>query len=77
MLRKQGKLREVKLNNAVLKLFAMDDYRRVYGKLMKKYCRNAAKPRKVECSVCSDWNEKTRRLKKTDAYTGAWLTDKD
>jgi len=77
LLRKQGKLREVKLNNAVLKLFAMDDYRRVYGKLMKKYCRNAAKPRKVECSVCSDWNEKTRRLKKTDAYTGAWLTDKD
>ncbi|MBE6399748.1 MAG: DUF4910 domain-containing protein [Lentisphaerae bacterium] len=77
LIRQQGELREVKLNNATLKLFAMEAYRQAYGKLMKKYCRNAAKPRKVECSVRSDWDEKKRRLKKTDAYTGPWLTDKD
>ena len=77
LIRKQGKLREVKLNSATLKLFAMQDYYLAYRKLMKKYCRNAAKPRKVECSISSDWDEKKRQLKKTDAYTGAWMADKD
>ncbi len=77
LLRKRGQLREVILNGAALKLFAMEDYFHAYRKLMKKYCRNAAVPRKVACSVKSDWDEKKRQLKKTDAYTGRWMPDKD
>jgi aminoglycoside N3'-acetyltransferase len=75
-IRKYGDLREVKLNNASLKLFSMEDYFRAYRTLMKKFCRNRAVPRQVDCTVASDWNEKTRQLKKSDAYTGDWMPDK-
>ena len=77
MIRKKGKLNEVIFNNSCLKLFSMKDYFDAYRKLMKKYCRNRSTPRKVECTVKSDWDEKKRLLKKTDAYTGAWMPDKN
>jgi hypothetical protein len=54
----------------------MEDYFRAYRTLMKKFCRNHAVPRQVDCTVASDWNEKTRQLKKSDAYTGDWMPDK-
>lgn len=53
-IRKSGNLREIKLGNAHLMLFSLEDYRKAYAALMKKFCDNAAKPRKVECSVKSD-----------------------
>ncbi len=77
LIRKNGTLREVIFNNASLKLFSMQDYFRAYRTLMKKYCRNASAPRRVKCTVKSDWDEKKRQLKKSDAYTGAWMPDKD
>ncbi len=75
-IRKNGSLREVMLNNACFKLFSMQDYYQAYKMLMKKYCRNKVVPRRVKCTVKSDWDENKRQLKKSDAYTGAWMPDK-
>ena len=74
IIRKSGELQELMLNNAHLMLFSVESYRKAFGKLMKKHCRNSVKPRKNNRTVKSDWDEKKRQLKKsTTAYTGAWM----
>lgn len=74
-MRRSSQLREAKLNDARLLLFPMKLYRRVYLSLMKKYCRNLSRPRHVETSVPSDWDEKKRALRgNTTAYTGEWMS---
>jgi len=72
MLRKAGALREVKLGNAVLYLFRLADYRKVYETLLRKAdCRNRdARPRVCSVTVKSDWDAKRGKLKKSSAFTG-------
>ena len=73
-LRKNGKLKETMLNDAHLFLFKLDDYAKIYAKLMKERCKNATTTRICECTVSSDWDAKKRRIKKnTTAYTGPWM----
>ena len=73
LMRNKGILREVKLNHASLKFFKLSDYALAYSELLKDSCPNNVVPRKVECSVESDWEENTRTLKNTTAYTGKWF----
>ena len=72
MLRKADALREVKLGNAVLYLFRLADYRKVYEALLRKAdCRNRdARPRVCSVTVKSDWDAKRGKLKKSSAFTG-------
>ena len=75
LMRRSSQLREAKLNDARLLLFPMELYRRVYRSLMKKYCRDLSRPRRVETSVPSDWDEKKRAIRgNTTAYTGEWMS---
>ncbi len=73
LMRKNNTLREVRLNNASLKFFRLADYAAAYSELLKAVCPNNVAPRQVECSVESDWDENTRTLKATTAYTGKWF----
>ena len=72
LIRKSGKLKEIMLNDAHLMLFSLESYRQAYTKLMHKYCRNAAKPRRVETTVKSDWHNNSLD-KNTKAYSGIWI----
>ncbi|MBR7121649.1 MAG: AAC(3) family N-acetyltransferase [Lentisphaeria bacterium] len=74
LMRKNGTVREVKLHHASLKLFKLSDYAKAYGELLKAVCPNNIRPRQMECTVKSDWDETTRSIKKeTTAYTGKWF----
>ena len=73
LIRKAGDLREVTVGFAHLMLFPLEAYRKAYAALLKKNCKKCVKPRKMKNTVPSDWDEKKRRLKKTDAYTGPWM----
>ena len=73
LIRKAGDLREATVGCAHLLLFPLEAYRKAYAALLKKNCKKCVKPRKRKNTVASDWDEKRRRLKKTDAYTGPWM----
>ncbi len=73
-LQKNGKIREIMLGNAHLRLFKLSDYRAAYERLLKgkNGCRGCeVRPRQNEFSVPGDWDTENDCLKPdSTAFTG-------
>ncbi|MBQ7696529.1 MAG: AAC(3) family N-acetyltransferase [Lentisphaeria bacterium] len=75
-MRSQGALREMMLGRSHLLLFKLADYRTAYARLLTAPENGCAgcpvRPRQVPRTVESDWDEKTRTLKESEAFKGEW-----